>query len=301
MSRKAELYEGVTAKIVEALESGLASGTKWRAPWHASNNGHLPVNVKTHKPYRGVNTWVLWAEQSLRGYSSNEWGTYNAWKKTGSDVHVRKGEKGTTVLLWKPTNRKVVDANGDETTKDSIYVTSYTVFNADQVEGYEPKGVEPRDPFVVDEEAHAFFAALDARVFFGGNSAYYVPLLDEIHLPHPEDFVDTTSYYATAAHEHTHWTGHETRCNRSDFANRFGTESYAAEELVAELGSAYLCGLLGLSTEPREDHAHYIASWIKLLKSDPSAIVTAASKAQKAVDWMVKKAEQEAEREEVTA
>ncbi len=303
-SKKDELYEAVTAKIVEALEQG-ASGDQWSAPWHASA-AELPHNVASKKSYRGVNTMILWAEQMLKGYESSTWGTYRQWFKdepvlddegnptfgdNGVEIrravrYVRKGEKGTTVLLWKPTSRKSTDANGEESTKASLYTTSYTVFNASQVEGYEPPNVVERDPFEVLDHAQAFFAQLGADVRHGGDRAYYSPGLDAIQLPNPETFVDNVSYYATAAHEHVHWTAHKSRCDR-DLAGRFGDKQYAAEELIAEMGSAFVCAVLGLSNEPRADHAHYISSWIELLRDDSSAIITAGSKAQQAVDYLI--------------
>lgn len=294
MKSKDEIYATVTDTIVAALEQG-ASAADWRAPWHSSGVNELPFNVVSKKLYRGVNTIVLWSQQMVMGYASNEWATYDQWEKLGAQV--RKGEKATLVILWKPVSNKAKRDAGEER-DDYLLTRSYNVFNADQVDGYETIKVE-RDPFAVNEAAHAFFASLGADVRHGGASAYYTPAADRIQLPLPEDFTDGVGYYATSAHEHTHWTGHETRCNR-DLVNRFGSESYAAEELVAELGAAYVCGILGLSNEPRLDHAQYIASWITLLKHDSSAIVTAASKAQQAVDFMVKLAESKTE-EEVSA
>ena len=296
---RVDVYAAVTDKIVEALEAG-ASGDKWRAPWHAARGAgfDLPVNVASKKTYRGVNTWVLIAESFLKGYQSPVWGTYNQWlKKVKNDDgtetvvrHVRKGEEGTTVILWKPTKRTVKDAvTGEESEKGSLLARSFIVFNAEQVEGYEAPVVEPVEPgkeFDAIEHAEEFFNEIGAVVHHGGARAFYAIAVDRIQLPEKEAFEDNVSYYATSAHEHVHWTGHKSRLNR-EFGERFGNEAYAFEELVAELGAAYVCGILGLDNEPRADHAQYLASWLKVLKADPKAIVTAASKAQRAADFLV--------------
>lgn len=285
MSTKQDLYQQVTDRIVAALEAGV-SPTAWKAPWH---NIGLPENAVTHKAYRGVNTVVLWAEQGLRGFTTHYWATYKQWSEKGCQV--RRGETATTVLLFKPGARDVENETGDSQRQRFLITRAYKVFNADQVDGWTPP-VEKRSVFEINAHAEEFFAAIGASIDHGGNRACYYPSIDRIALPLPEQFKDTASYYATSAHEHTHWTAHEKRCNREGaLANKFGDNKYAAEELVAELGSAYVCALLGLVNEPRADHAEYVANWITVLKNDPSAIVTAASKAQEAVDWLVAHAE----------
>lgn len=281
---KNELYTKVTNTIIEALESG-ADAKDWKAPWHTKDL-LLPQNLSSHKAYRGVNTWVLWSEQAIKGYTSNVWGTYKQWAEKGCQV--RKGQKATTVILWKPSTRKETKADGTTEEKKSLFSRAFSVFNADQVDGYEAPEVEEIEPFVHIEAAKEFFESLGADLTHGGNSAHYTPAADKINLPTPESFTSPETYYSVSAHEHTHWTSHVSRCDRSEALHKaFGTAEYAAEELVAELGSAYVCALLGIENEPREDHAQYIASWITLLKSDPSAIIKASSKAQQAVDWLV--------------
>jgi antirestriction protein ArdC len=280
---RVDVYESVTNKVIEALEAGV-DGTSWKAPWHSDNTFGIPENIKSRKPYRGVNTWVLVAEQFLKGYRHPLWGTFKQWKDKGA--FVRKGEHGTTVILWKPTDRKVKDDNGEDGTTKSLLARAFTVFNVDQVEGYEVETVEPAATFDPIAHAEQFFGEIGADVSHGGGRAYYSPGADRIQLPFPEDFVDNVAYYAVSAHEHVHWTGHEKRCNR-EFGGRFGNDAYAVEELVAELGAAYVCGILGLANEPRSDHTQYLAHWLKVLKADPKAIVTAASNAQRAVDFLV--------------
>jgi len=162
----------------------------------------------------------------------------------------------------------------------------FTVFNASQVDGWEAPAGMPRDTPEAIADADAFFAALGADVRYGGNKAGYAPVQDFITLPALAQFSTAVDFYATSAHEHAHWTGHASRLGR-DLSNRFGDDRYAAEELVAELSSAMTCAHLGLSAVPRVDHAQYLASWLRVLRADPSALFTVASKAQAATDWLV--------------
>ena len=148
--------------------------------------------------------------------------------------------------------------------------------------------------------AETFFKAIAADVRHGGNQAYYAPATDHVQMPAFQAFTDNVSYYSTLAHEHTHWTAKESRCDRQ-LGKRFGDHAYAAEELIAELGAAFTCAHLGLSTEPREDHAQYLASWLKVLKADSRAIFTAASKAQQACDWLIARAGESTRTAEVAA
>jgi len=167
------------------------------------------------------------------------------------------------------------------------------VFYAQQVDAYAPR-IEP-EPTLLQriETAEAFFNSIGAELRHGGNRAYYAPDLDYIQMPAFAAFIENTRYYSTLAHEHTHWTAKAERCDRQ-LGKRFGDNAYAAEELIAELGAAFVCAQLGLSSEPREDHAQYIQSWLRVLKTDRRAIVTAASKAQQACDWLINRAERPA-------
>jgi len=166
-----------------------------------------------------------------------------------------------------------------------VFARGYSVFNAGQVDRY----MAPALPVLPEPErighAEAFFAALGADIRHGGNRACYVPSLDQVRMPPFPAFCDAVAYYATLAHEATHLTGHPSRCNR-DLRGWFGEEAYAAEELVAELGAAFICADLALTPEPRSDHAAYVASWLKVLRGDKRAIFAAAAKAQQAADWM---------------
>jgi len=295
---KRDVYARVTAQIINAIEQGVGT---WRMPWHISGRyAFSPINVASKKPYRGINTVCLWAAAQAKGYERGEWATYQQWLDKGAQV--RKGEKATLVVFWKFANDSgESQEDGAESSRSRLLFTrGYSVFNAAQVDGYTPK-VDADVP-MPERIAHAeaFFGAIGASVQHGGNQAFYAPATDHIQMPPFGAFSDNVSYYSTLAHEHTHWTAPTARCDRQ-LGKRFGDNAYAAEELIAELGAAFTCAHLGLSTEPREDHAQYLASWLRVLKADSKAIFTAASKAQHATDWLIARAGESARVAEVAA
>jgi antirestriction protein ArdC len=259
-------------------------------PWHTSGRyAFSPVNVTSKKAYRGINTVCLWAAAQSKGYESGEWATYQQWQDRGAQV--RKGEKSTTVVFWKFANQSRESQEDNEQPANGsrlLFTKGYSVFNAAQVDGYTPK-VEAERPLLERiEGAEVFFNSIGADLRHGGNQAFYSPMSDHIQMPPFQAFRDGVSYYSTLAHEHTHWTANVARCNR-ELGKRFGDNAYAAEELIAELGAAFTCAHLGLSTEPREDHAQYLKFWLRVLKADKRAIFTAASKAQQACDWLTQR------------
>jgi antirestriction protein ArdC len=280
----ADVYTRITNQIVEAIEQGAAD---WRMPWHSTGKASFaPLNAATQKPYRGVNVLGLWAAAKKHGYPSGYWATYKQWQEMGAQV--RKGEKSSLVVFWKFADVESEDEDSptaDEASRRLVLARGYSVFNAAQVDGFVPPEVAERPVADRIECAEEFFASLGATIQHGGNRAYYQPSTDSIHMPVFEAFIDPVSYYGTLAHEATHWTGVPPRLNR-DLSGRFGNEAYAAEELVAELGAAFLCADLSLSNEPRPDHAAYVSSWLTVLRRDKRAIFTAAAKAQAAADWM---------------
>ena len=282
---RADIYQRITDRIADAIEAGAG---KWQMPWHAGADGTssgLPVNAVTGKPYRGVNVIVLWATAQAETYPSPVWATYRQWAELGAQV--RKGERASPVVFWNINGNDQDDTDEGEQDgrRSRVFARGYSVFNAAQVDGY----VTPALPVLSAAEridhAEAFFAAIGADIRHGGARACYVPSLDQIRMPPFEAFRDPVAYYATLAHEATHLTGHSSRCDR-DLRGRFGDGAYAAEELVAELGAAFVCADLALAPEPRPDHAAYAASWLKVLRGDKRAIFTAAAKAQQATDWM---------------
>jgi antirestriction protein ArdC len=272
MTTKKELYESVTAEVVRQIEAGAG---KWRMPWQAIADAGEPVNALTHKGYRGGNHLVLGMVAVSRGWSGH-WATYKQWKELGGQV--RRGEKSTYGVKWSPVE--------DRATKERKLVPfTFSVFSAEQVEGWEaPEQAERDTPERIDA-AEQFFASLGADVRHGGNRSAYSPAGDFIMLPELAQFVDAPAYYSTRAHESAHWTGHTSRLDR-EMSVRFGSDAYAAEELVAELGAAFTCARLGLSMAPRPDHAAYLASWLRVLRADTSALFHAASKAQAASDYL---------------
>lgn len=292
------IYETITKQIVDAIESG-ASGKDLVTPWTSAATSGRPINLVSRKPYRGVNILSLWIASQLKGYSSPTWATFKQWSDRGASI--RKGEKATQIVFWKSLNIKDDEADSDadgENEKSIMFAKGYHVFNATQVTGYdEAPPVSRADKTAVIANADAFVGALGAKIVHGEGGAYYRPSTDTVNMPPRQDFVGsktstpTEAYYSVLLHELTHWTGHKSRLDRLALS-RFGSEQYAAEELVAELGAAFLCADLGLSLSPRPDHAQYIASWLKALKADPRAIFQAASKAQQAVDFMNSKQQQ---------
>jgi antirestriction protein ArdC len=256
-------------------------------PWNTSGKyAFSPINFMSRKPYRGINTLCLWAASQAKGYESGKWGTYKQFQERGAQV--RRGEKSTTVCFWKWANNTTEPQDSEDTKTGSrlLFTRGYSVFNAAQVDGYTPKA-EPDVPLPERiDRAEQFFRGIGADLRHGGNRAYYSVDGDYIQMPPFGAFKENVSYYSTLAHEHTHYTAKDNRCDRQ-LGKRFGDMAYAAEELVAEIGAAFTLAHLGLSTEPREDHAQYIASWLKVLKADSKAIFTAASRAQQATDWLV--------------
>jgi antirestriction protein ArdC len=256
-------------------------------PWNTSGKyAFSPINFMSRKPYRGINTLCLWAASQAKGYESGKWGTYKQFQERGAQV--RRGEKSTTVCFWKWANNTTETQDSEDTKTGSrlLFTRGYSVFNAAQVDGYTLKA-EPDVPLPERiDRAEQFFRGIGADLRHGGNRAYYSVDGDYIQMPPFGAFKENVSYYSTLAHEHTHYTAKDNRCDRQ-LGKRFGDMAYAAEELVAEIGAAFTLAHLGLSTEPREDHAQYIASWLKVLKADSKAIFTAASRAQQATDWLV--------------
>jgi antirestriction protein ArdC len=288
-SHSRDVYTQVTDTIIAAIEAGAG---QWDMPWHRHGVTHTrPMNALTGKRYRGVNVLALWAAAEARGFTTGLWGTYRQWQEKGAQV--RKGEKSSLVVFFKEL---AVDETNPETGETErgrrlIAKASY-VFNATQVDGFAlPEPQAPANPAEVLTQVEAYVAATNARVAFGGEGAFYRPLTDTIHMPDRTRFVGsgtssaTECLYSTLLHELTHWTGIKTRCDR-EFGKRFGDDAYAMEELVAELGAAFLCADLGIANTPRPDHAAYISHWLTVLKADKKAIFTAASKASQAVDYL---------------
>jgi antirestriction protein ArdC len=283
-----DIHQHITSQIVAAIQAGAG---EFRLPWHRSaGNIMRPVNVASKKPYRGVNVLSLWAAADDKGYQSGAWGTYRQWSEAGAQV--RKGEKASYVVFYKEITVTAGEENEDDTAT-RLFARATPVFAAEQVDGYAAPALPepPANPIEPIEHAEAFIVATGAIIHHGGSRAFYRRSSDDIHLPPREAFMGTPTstaaeaYCSTKLHELTHWTGAESRCNRQ-FGKRFGDDAYAMEELVAELGAAFLCADLGITDVPRADHAQYLESWLRVLKADKKAIFTAASKASQAAAFL---------------
>jgi antirestriction protein ArdC len=274
----------VTAKVLEALERGMVP---WEKPWRTA--GLLPTSASTGKAYRGINTWLLSLSAEAAGYNSPYWLTFNQAKALGGNV--RKGEKGTFVVLWKRI--KIADTEAEDgATKVIPLLRSYTVFNLDQTENvtlpprFDLPEFEPVEPGEAVEAVLAGYVDGPELRYRTGDAAYYTPDNDTVTLPALDQFGDQVAYAGTLFHELTHSTGHASRLNRFERngePQHFGTERYAREELVAEMGAAILAAVAG--TEHHiERSAAYVENWLGRLRDDKSLVILAAQQAQKAVD-----------------
>lgn len=284
---RTDVYTRVTSHIVEELERGVRP---WLKPWNAENAAGRITRPLRHNglPYNGVNVLMLWASAEMQGYSCPFWLTFQQAKEFGG--HVKKGQHGSPVVYASTFKKKEQAEDGSENEADIPFLKEYTVFNAEQCEGLPEHffrlAQQPAEKIERIEHADRFFTNTKADIRTGGNQAYYASTLDYIQMPPLEAFRDAESHAATLAHELTHWTKHQSRLNREFGRKRWGDEGYAIEELVAELGAAFLCADLNITPNIREDHAAYIGHWLKILKDDKRAIFSAASHASKAAEYL---------------
>lgn len=286
-AQRRDIHAEITGQLIAAIEAD--PGTP-RMPWRRGSAPlFMPVNALTEKPYNGINIVSLWVAAETRGHSSPVWATYRQWTELGAQV--RKGETSSLVVFYKEYETEPAPENADHDGKRRVARASH-VFNAGQVDGYAmPDAPQPLGPIERLEAVDRFVTATGARIEHGGERAYYRPSTDHIQMPDEALFcgTDTMSrneaYYAVLTHELTHWSGAPARLCR-EMGKRFGDDAYAAEELVAEIASAFLCSELGITQDTRADHAQYLAHWLKLLKTDNRAIFTAAAKASEAVAFL---------------
>ncbi|MEZ4614397.1 MAG: zincin-like metallopeptidase domain-containing protein [Caldilineaceae bacterium] len=287
MSTKPDIYTRITEKIVADLEQG---DLTWLRPWHTEHPAGPVIRPlrATGQPYQGINILMLWLAALEHGFSAPIWLTYRQAQELGGQV--RKGEQGSSIVYTRQITRQEVSEEGEETESDIFLHKGYIVFNVEQIDGlpdhfYAP-GVSPLDPAARLEKAERFFAATRAEIRHGGNRAYYDSTQDIIQMPRFEAFQTPEGYAGTKAHELIHWTKHPSRLDRDFGRKRWGDEGYAMEELVAELGAAFLCADLQVMPQPDPNHAAYIASWLNVLNRDKRAIFTAASHAQRAAEHL---------------
>jgi antirestriction protein ArdC len=284
---KADVYEKVTNRIIADLEQGQLT---WLKPWSSGNMEGRIVRPLRHNglPYSGINVLMLWGAAVESGYASPFWMTFKQAQELGA--HVRKGEQGSLVVYANTITKTEEGENGQDEERKIPFMKGYTVFNVAQIERL-PDHYVAKPEAVIDaaqriDHAERFFAATGADIRHGGNSAHYSGGTDHVQMPAFEAFRSPEAYYATLAHELTHWTKHAKRLDRDFGRKTWGDAGYAKEELVAELGAAFLCADLALTPEPGTDHAAYIQSWLKVLKEDKRAIFSAAAHAQRATDFL---------------
>src|SRR6266576_3892181 len=279
---KRDLYADVSARIVAELERGAAP---WVRPWSATAGQNVPQNAVTGRPYSGCNVVLLWMAQAA-GYRTPRFLTFKQAVELGGNV--RKGEHGTKVYFVKQLQVRDQGADDASATRLIPMMREYTVFNVDQCENLPDsintgKAIRVRNPDARDGLADDFLRSTGADIREGHGEGFYVPSRDFISMPAFEAFKGGDHFYNVAFHELTHWTAHESRLDR-DLKNRFGSRNYAAEELIAELGAAFLCAEFGFDGDVR--NAGYIRNWIDLLKADKRAFFTACSQASKAADYL---------------
>lgn len=270
------IYEEITQSIITELENGCAP---WVKAWSAASSADK--NVISQKPYRGINRLLLSMTGGIKGYKNPAWATYKQWDSLGGQV--RKGEKATKIIFW--SQAQSVNPEGES--KAYAFAKAYSVFNLEQVEGIEI--TESDEPVISQNEkiesCEKRIADTGAKIVHGGDVACFIPSADLIRMPEIATFQSSENYYATAFHELTHWTSAKGRSERDLSKGRFGNAAYAFEELVAELGAAFLCGHHGIQGDLR--HAGYIDSWLKCLKEDSKAIFKASGLAQQAADYIL--------------
>jgi antirestriction protein ArdC len=273
------VYEIVTEQVIKQLESGVAP---WRKPWRAE----MPVNLVSGKAYRGINPFLL----GTQGYGSRYWLTFNQANKLGG--HIRKGEKSSLVTFWNIGEEKTIrKADGTDRKTKPILLRYYSVFNVEQTEGIADKlglgNATPRVPSI--EQCEAIVNGMpNAPRMEQSDRACYRPSTDSVGMPSRSLFHSSEGFYSTLFHELTHSTGHSSRVGRDGIEqlNTFGSESYSKEELIAEMGAAMLCGVTGISPATIPNSAAYLKHWIERLRGDSKLLVSAASQAQKAADFI---------------
>ena len=282
-----DLYQRVTEKIISQLETG--QPLPWIKPWKTTSEP-FPVNAKTTRPYRGINVLMLQLEAQSRGFCRNRWVTYRQAQELGGQV--RKGAKGSPVILYRPlepsaSSVPLTERDPLQSNDKRAVMRTFSVFNIEEVDGLQessqPTPVADGWPPVMIAEGIFYDSGASFR--YGGDRAFYRPKDDSIQLPEKQAFRSREDFYSTALHELVHWTGHRSRCDRP-FGQAYADDVYAMEELIAELGAAFLCAHCQLDGEVQ--HTSYVASWLRILKANNRAIFSAAAKAQVAVDYLLK-------------
>lgn len=281
MSKRKSAYDEIMRTLIAEIERGVPP---WIQPWRSAPLG-MPANVVSGKIYTGINTLALWAATRRSEFDSRWWLTFRQARALGGSV--RRGERGTTVMLWMRRSVSDVDDRGEEIEREKIVARAFTVFNVEQTDGTRTRALdEHRGTEEIvdrDERIEKWITAIGADIQHRGSAACYSRGSDRIVIPRRARFDDSHRYYATLAHELVHWTGHASRLNRDPGA-RFGDEAYAREELVAEIGASFVCGSFGLPGTVR--HAAYLAHWMEQMTATPRLLVQCASAAARAAQYL---------------
>ena len=280
---KKDRYQIITDTVIEQMEN---LGSDWLKSWSTNAmSGHH--NVISKKAYQGTNTFLTAISSFKNGFQSNQWGTYRQWQSKGYSV--KKGSKGTDIIFF---DKIKIEDKETEQERFVPILKGFSIFNADQIEDYWSGSAIPEKPTFKHEQTEQLVTNSKAIIKHGGSRAFYTSEADFIQMPHKTDFQDIDgstameNYYSTLLHELTHWTGHTSRLDRK-LANKFGSNAYAFEELVAEIGSVFLTAMLGIEKQPQPNHAKYLNGWLEVLKQDKRAMVKAFGLAQKASDYIL--------------
>ena len=286
---KAEIYQNVTNQIITDLEQGELT---WLKPWRSDENSAQITRPLRHDGqfYNGINVLILWSATNERKFTSPYWMTFRQAVAYGA--HVKKGERGTAIVYANSFTNIETNADGEDEEYVVPFLTHYTVFNVDQISELPDRFYAYQQPIISEnmriQNAEDFFSSIGVDIQHSGNNAYYSPSQDFITMPDFTFFHSPETYYATLAHELIHWTAHQSRLNRGKSLTSPSEEEYAKEELIAELGSAFICAELNLKTLPGKDHAAYIQSWLSILNKDKRIIFKASAAAQRAVVYIKK-------------
>ncbi len=280
-----KVFQMVVDRIIALIQAAIAVGKTlpWRQPW---SGGLIPSNWVTRKKYRGINVWLL-----EPGHEYMTWNQMCDQQKKNRNIHLKKGSKAHFVVFFKFMDVKDKDENGDEVTKRKPFLRYYNVYDVNDIEGIEPHSAEKHFDHEPTEEAERIVADYVARsgikLRTDGDSAYYRPSTDAVVVPNISRFEQKGEYYSTLFHELVHSTGHPERLNRLVLTAFFGSNDYSKEELVAEMGASMLCGELGIFDTTADNSAAYLQNWLNAIKADPTMLVSAAGKAQRAVDLIL--------------
>lgn len=277
-SKSQTFIREIANQMIDLIKAGTAP---WQQSWETTNHSTFPISAITRKPYNGINALILFFAAQKHQYSDNRWVTFN--QVASKNGKIKKGSKGIKCMFYTPVEHESTD---DEANKRPFVVKHFVLFNVEQTEGIDWNDNEPNHQWDSNNTAESIIANSHAVIKHRSqNDAYYNPSTDEIYLPNKTQFVNASGYYDVALHELGHWTGHSSRLNRK-IEGTFGTESYAKEELCAEIASMMIASTIGLPHNA-ENHAAYCNSWIKLLENDPREIFRAASAASKVKDYLI--------------